>query len=73
MMLAWAPLPPETFTHDAFVGNSGATIVSTGTRISDHPGSETWASRTKDGKDAGSVAYYVRVLADRESHSIHDR
>ncbi len=30
MMLACAPLPPGTFTHEAFVGNSGAAIVSTG-------------------------------------------
>jgi hypothetical protein len=28
---------------------------------------------SKRGKDAGSVAYYVRVLADRRSHLISDR
>jgi hypothetical protein len=32
MMLACAPFPPGTFTHDIFVGNSGAAIVSVGER-----------------------------------------
>jgi hypothetical protein len=28
---------------------------------------------SKRGQDAGSAAYYVRVLADRRSHLISDR
>jgi hypothetical protein len=64
MMLA---CPPAAFTHGSFVGNNGATIVSVGARNAGRRDEPDLASRAKDGKDAGSVAYYVRVLADRGS------